>query len=203
MGSGPPFLIMNGAFSESDVVAFERLDAVRRSWGWFIALGAALMVLGVLAVAVPFMATLATTLFLGWILILGGIALGVHALQSQAWRGFPWVVLSAAVHIAAGVLLIAFPIAGTVTLTLVLAGFFTVDGLLKVVRAAQHRGMVSWGFLLFDGLVTLALGVLIWTQWPAAAVWVIGLLVGVHLLVGGMSMLQLAATARPLPRAAL
>jgi len=194
---------MKGAFTDCNVVVFERLDAVRRSRGWFIALGAALMILGVLAVAVPLVATLATTIFLGWILIVVGVVHGIHALQSRTWQGFPWAVLSAGVHIAAGALLLAFPIAGTLTLTLVLAGFFTVEGVLKAVRAVQHRGMENWGFLLFDGLVTLALGVLIWTQWPAAAVWVIGLLVGVHLLVGGMSMLLLAASARQLTRASL
>ena len=194
---------MNSAVTKSNVVVFERLDAVRRSRGWFIALGAALMILGVLAVAVPFVATLVTTIFVGWILVIGGIVHGVHAARSRAWQGFPWAVLSAALHVAAGVLLIAFPIAGTLTLTLVLAAFFTAEGILKVVRAAQLRGMPRWGFLLFDGLITLALGILIWTQWPAAAVWVIGLLVGVHLLVGGMSMLFLAASARNLTRASL
>jgi uncharacterized membrane protein HdeD (DUF308 family) len=194
---------MKDAFPESSVVVLERLDAVRRSRGWFIALGAALIILGILAVAVPFVATLATTMFLGWILIIGGVVHGVHALQSRTWQGFPWEVLSAAVYIAAGALLLAFPIAGTLTLTLVLAGFFTAEGILKIVRAVQHRGMARWGFLLFDGLITVALGVLIWTQWPAAAVWVIGLLVGVELLVGGMSMLLLATSVRRLTRASL
>jgi uncharacterized membrane protein HdeD (DUF308 family) len=194
---------MKAAFTRSNVVVFERLDAVRRGRGWFIALGAALMILGVLAVAVPFAATLVTTIFLGWLLIVVGIVHGVHALRSRTWQGFPWEVLSAALHLTAGVLLIAFPIAGTLTLTLVLAALFTAEGLLKTVRAVQHRGMPRWGFLLFDGLITLALGILVWTQWPAAAVWLIGLLVGVHLLVGGMSMLFLAASARRLTRASL
>jgi uncharacterized membrane protein HdeD (DUF308 family) len=110
---------MKGAFTDRNVVVFERLDAVRRSRGWFIALGAALMILGVLAVAVPLVATRATTIFLGWVLIVVGVVHGIHALQSRTWQGFPWAVLSAGVHIAAGVLLLAFPIAGTLTLTLV------------------------------------------------------------------------------------
>ena len=162
------------------------------------------MVLGFLAVAVPFAATLVSTLFLGWLLIVGGVVHAVHAARSRTWLGFPWEVLSAVLHVVAGVLVVAFPLAGTLTLTLVLAAFFTAEGVLKIFRAVQHRGMERWGFLLFDGIVTLALGVLIWTQWPGAAVWVIGLLVGVELLIGGMAMLSLAAAAaRPLTRSAM
>lgn len=160
--------------------------------------------LGFLAITVPFAATLATTLFLGWLLIVGGVVHAVHAARSRTWLGFPWEVLSAVIHVVAGVLVVAFPLAGTLTLTLVLAAFFTAEGVLKIFRAVQHRGMERWGFLLFDGIVTLALGVLIWTQWPGAAVWVIGLLVGVELLIGGMAMLSLAAAAaRPLTRSAM
>ncbi len=161
------------------------------------------MLLGFLAIAVPFAATLVSTIFLGWVLIFGGVAHAIHAARSRTWRGFPWAVLSAVLHVVAGVLVVAFPLAGTLTLTLVLAGFFTVEGVLRIVRALQHREMERWGFLLFDGIVTLALGVLIWTQWPGAAVWVIGLLVGVHLFLGGISMLALAASARSLTPSAV
>jgi uncharacterized membrane protein HdeD (DUF308 family) len=191
---------MSGTFVEGPTSALEGLDSIRRSRGWFIALGAALMLLGFLAIAVPFAATLVSTIFLGWLLIIGGVAHAVHAARSQTWRGFPWEVLSAVLHVVAGVLVVLFPLAGTLTLTLVLAGLFTVEGVLRIVRALQHRGMERWGFLLFDGIVTLALGVLIWTQWPGAAVWVIGLLVGVELFLGGVSMLALAASAQRLTR---
>ncbi len=194
---------MNGSFVEGRSLPFEELDPIRRSRGWFIALGAALMTLGVLAIAVPFAATLVSTIFLGWLLILSGIAEGVHAVRARAWQGFPWAVLSAALGVAAGILLLAFPIVGTLTLTLVLAGYFTAQGILKVVRAVQHRGMERWGFLLFDGLVTLALGILIWMLWPASSVWLLGLLVGVHLLVGGVSMLVLAVAAGQLTRSSV
>lgn len=194
---------MNGAFSESNVVVFERLDAVRRSRGWFIALGAALMVLGFLAIAVPFGATLVSTMFLGWLLIFSGVFQAVHAARSRAWQGFPWAVLSAALGVVAGVLLVAFPIVGTLTLTLVLAAFFTAQGVLRIILAVQHRGMERWGFLLFDGIVTLGLGILILAQWPSSSLWVLGLLVGIHLFVGGMSMLLLAVSAGRLTRGAV
>lgn len=194
---------MNASFVEGRSPSFEGLDAVRKSRGWFIALGVALMVLGVLSIAVPFAATLMSTIFLGWMLIFSGVAQGVHAVRARAWQGFPWAVLSAALGVVAGLLLIAFPIVGTLTLTLVLAGYFTAEGILRIVRAVQHRGMERWGFLLFDGIVTLVLGVLIWAQWPGSSVWLLGLLVGIHLLVGGMSMLLLGVTAGRLTRGAV
>jgi uncharacterized membrane protein HdeD (DUF308 family) len=188
---------------ESRSSAFEALDPIRHNRGWFIALGAALMILGFLAVAVPFAATLVSTMFLGWILVFSGIAEGVHAVRARAWQGFPWAVLRAVLGVVAGILLIAFPIVGTLTLTLVLAGFVTAEGVLKIIRAVQYRGMPRWGFLLFDGLVTLGLGILILAQWPGASLWVLGLLVGIHLLVGGMSMLLLAMSAGRLTRGAV
>jgi uncharacterized membrane protein HdeD (DUF308 family) len=162
-----------------------------------------LMILGVLAIAVPFAATLVSTIFLGWILIFSGVAQGAHAVRARAWQGFPWAVLSAALGVVAGILLIAFPIVGTLTLTLVLSAFFTAEGVLRIVRAVQHRGMERWGVLLFDGVVTLVLGVLILAQWPGSAVWVLGLLLGIDLLVGGMSTLLLASAAGRLTRGAV
>ena len=194
---------MNGSFVEDRSPVFEGLEAVRQSRGWFIALGAALIVLGFLSVAVPFAASLVSTIFLGWMLVFSGIVQGIHAVRARAWQGFPWAVLSSALGVVAGILLIAFPIVGTLTLTLVLAGFFTAEGIVKIVRAVQHRGMERWGFLLFDGIVTLVLGVLIWAQWPGSSVWALGLLVGIHLLVGGVSMLLFAAAAKHFTRSAV
>jgi uncharacterized membrane protein HdeD (DUF308 family) len=107
--------------------------------------------------------------------------------------------VSAIVQIIAGGLIMAFPTTGKVTLTLILAAFFLADGLLRIIRAVQHREMPAWGFLLFDGLVTLALGVLILWSWPSTAAWAIGLLVGVDLMIGGASMLLIGLGARPRP----
>ncbi len=164
---------MNGSFVGGRSLPFGELDAIRRSRGWFIALGAALMTLGVLAIAVPFAATLVSTIFLGWLLILSGIAEGARDPGSSV-AGVSVGGAQRRARRRCRILLLAFPIVGTLTLTLVLAGYFTAQGILKVVRAVQHRGMERWGFLLFDGLVTLALGILIWALWPAASVWVLG-----------------------------
>jgi len=179
----------------SEATTWSSLDEVRANRAWFIALGIGLILLGVLAIVIPFVATLATTLFIGWLLIIGGIAHAIHAFQNRRWAGFAWAIVSAILYVIAGILVVANPLVGTLTLTLVLAGFFIVNGVVKIIRALQHRAMSSWGWLLFDGIITLALGALIVAQWPATAVWAIGLLVGIELLLGGFSMVLLGSMA--------
>jgi uncharacterized membrane protein HdeD (DUF308 family) len=186
---------------ESDTTTFGLIDpgAVRENRAWFFALGIAFIVLGVLSILLPFAASLVTTIVIGWLLVLGGLFQGFHAVQNRRWAGSSWAIVGAVLQVIAGVLLIVFPVTGTVTLTLVLAAFFVAQGILKIIRAVQHRGMPAWGWLLFDGIVSLALGVMIWLGWPSTAAWALGLLVGIDLLMSGSSMLLigLGAGARP------
>jgi uncharacterized membrane protein HdeD (DUF308 family) len=183
--------------SRNDTVRLGPMAAVQEHRGWFIGLGIAFFILGVLAIAVPFVATLATTLFIGWLLIIGGVVSAIHAFQNRHWAGFPWALLGSILYVVAGFLIVLNPVVGTLTLTLILASLFLVSGFVKIVRALQHRGMSSWGWLLFDGIISLVLGGLIWAKWPSTAVWAIGLLVGVELLVSGSSMLMLGLLGRP------
>lgn len=177
------------------------LEGARANSGWFMALGATLMVLGLLAVLVPFVASLVTTIAVGWLMVLAGLSEGYHALQNQRWAGSGWELVSAVVQVVAGALVVAFPMTGKLALTVILAAYFLCEGVLKIIRAVQHRTVLSTGWLLFDGLLALALGVLILLHWPGAAVWAIGLLVGINLLSGGMSMLLIGALGRPAARA--
>lgn len=171
------------------------MSPIREKRGWFIGLGIAFVVLGVLAIFAPFFASIVTTMFLGWLLILGGIFQGVHAVQNRRWGGAGWAIASSVVEVIAGILLVVFPVTGTVTLTLILAVFFAAEGVIKIVRALQHRSLPAWGWLVFDGILTLALGVLILARWPSTAAWALGLLVGIDLLFSGSSMLMLGLSA--------
>jgi uncharacterized membrane protein HdeD (DUF308 family) len=170
---------------------------VRAARSWFIGLGVVFVLLGLLAVVVPFAATMATTMLIGWLMLIGGLFQGAHALRNRRWGGSGWALASAAVGVIGGGLVIAFPLAGTLTLTLILAGFFVAEGALKIVRALQHRGMPAWGFLLLDGAVALGLGLMIAVGWPSTAVWALGLLVGINFVFGGVSLLLIGAGARP------
>jgi uncharacterized membrane protein HdeD (DUF308 family) len=169
---------------------------VREHRGWFIGLGVAFLVLGALAIFLPFAASLVTTLVIGWLMVIAGVFQGVHAFQNRGWAHSGWAVVGAIVQIVAGALVVIFPLTGTLALTVILAAFFAAEGAFKIIRASQHRAMPAWGWLLFDGILCVGIGLLVLAGWPSTAVWAIGLLVGVNLLVGGASMLLLATTTR-------
>jgi uncharacterized membrane protein HdeD (DUF308 family) len=186
-----------------DVLSLEQVDlgALREYRGLFFGLGIAEVVLGALAILLPFIASLITAVVIGWLMIIGGFFQGVHALQSQRWGGRAWAVVGGVVQVIAGALVVAFPLTGTVTLTLVLAAFFLAQGVLKIIRALQHRALPAWGWLMFDGVLSLVLGLLIGLGWPSTAVWALGLLVGINLLFSGVSTLLIGAGAGSLSRA--
>jgi uncharacterized membrane protein HdeD (DUF308 family) len=172
------------------------MDALSRNWGWLLAVGILLIVLGLMAIATPVYATFAVQALLGWILIVGGIAQGVHAFMTRGWGGFLLELLSALLYLAVGILLLVNPVEGALALTIVLAAFLVVEGVFKIIMAWRVRGHPRWGWLLASGIVSLILGALIWAQWPSSALWVIGLLVGVHLLFTGWALVVLALAAR-------
>ena len=173
------------------------VTTVRENRGWFFALGIGLILLGAAAILLPFAASVVTTLVLGWLMIVGGLFQGFHAIQNRRWAGWGWGLASALLYAIAGALLVAYPITGTLTLTLVLAAFFAASGFFKILRAVQHRTMPRWGWLLFDGLLSLVLGIMIVAGWPSTAVWALGLLVGIDLVFSGSSMLVIAFAAGP------
>ena len=172
------------------------MDVLSRNWGWLLALAILLTLLGLIAIAAPVYATFAVQVLLGWILIIGGIAQGIHAFTVRGWGGFLFELLSALLYLAVGVLLLVNPVEGALALTIVLAAFLAVEGIFKIVMAWRVRRHPRWGWLLASGIVSLILGALIWAQWPSSALWVIGLLVGVHLLFTGWALTMLALAAR-------
>jgi uncharacterized membrane protein HdeD (DUF308 family) len=175
---------------------------VREHPGRFIALGISFMILGVLAIIMPFVAGVAIIIGLGWLLVLAGLVEGVHAVFDQRWGGSIWSFIGGLISVVAGVLLIARPVTGKLYVTLVLAAFLGAEGLVKVVRALSHRGLVVWGWMFLDGILSLLLGALIWLGWPSTAAWALGLLVGIELMFSGVSMLALGLGAGRVSEAA-
>jgi uncharacterized membrane protein HdeD (DUF308 family) len=157
-----------------------------------------LVILGVAAIIVPEIATLAFTLVIGWIfLISGGVGL-VTTFWMRHAPGFWWALLSAVIAIAAGVVLIRWPINGMVSLTLVLIAFFVVEGIATIMYAIDHRNQLSgrWGWMLASGIVDLILAGIIFAGLPGTAAWALGLLVGINLLFGGVAMIGMALAAK-------
>jgi uncharacterized membrane protein HdeD (DUF308 family) len=172
------------------------MEALSKNWGWLLALGILMIILGVFAIGAPAVATLAAQVALGWILVIGGIAEGIHAFMAQRWRGFLLELLSAILYVAVGVLLLVNPVAGALALTVVLAVFLIVEGIFKAIMALRVRDHRGWGWLLASGILSLILGILIWSEWPYSGLWIIGLLVGIQLLFTGWALIMLALAAR-------
>jgi len=171
------------------------LETLKASSGWFVALGVVLIVVGTLAVGSSFVATLATVFAFGSLLLVGAAAQIVGAFFSRKWSGFFLELLAGILYLIVGLLMLAHPAAVAAGLTLMLAVFFLVGGITRVVVALAER-FDGWPWLLTSGVITALLGLLIWTQWPLSGLWVIGLFVGIELIFCGWSWVMLGLAAR-------
>ncbi|HET7756630.1 MAG TPA: HdeD family acid-resistance protein [Steroidobacteraceae bacterium] len=184
--------------SDATRVASELAGAVRRHRVLFLAEGIALVILGLLAVMAPAVASVAATVFFGWILLVSGVAGLLTTLRGRQVPGFAWSLLSAVVGIVAGLLLLGWPLQGTLSLTAVLIAFLWVEGIVTIMYALEHRDALSgrWGWMLASGILDVGLGVLILAGLPGTALWALGLIVGINLLFGGWALILMALHAR-------
>ena len=177
------------------------LNALRGNWFWFVMLGIALVVLGAIALGSVMIASLATAVAIGMLIFLGGVAETLGAFWCRGWSGFFFHLLSGVLSIVIGVIFLRAPVGALLALTLLVASFLMVGGIFKIVAAVSYR-FAAWGWPLVSGIVDLILGVLIWQEWPASALWVIGLFVGINLVFRGFNWIGLGLSLRALPRPA-
>ena len=171
-------------------------EAVRRHRGMFLFEGIVLSTLGVIAVLVPAIASIAATLFFGWILLFSGIVGLFTTFRGRQLPGFWWSLLSAIIAIVAGVLLIGWPVQGLFSLTSVLIAFLLVEGAVTIFYALEHRtGPVRWGYMLASGVIDLVLGLILFAGLPGSAIWALGLLIGINLFFGGWALILMALSA--------
>lgn len=188
-------------------VILRDLHELRHKWGWFLALGIAMIVLGIIALGLIPAASLATVLVLGWLMIFSGIVEAVHAFQVRGWGGMFLHLIAGIAGVLIGLLIVTHPVAGALAWTLLFASFFTVIGLFRIFAAIRLK-FPHWGWAVFDGSVTLLLGILLWADWPWSGFWFLGMAVGISLLLRGWSNVMLALAVRnlvpavPLSRAA-
>ncbi len=162
---------------------------------WFFILGILLIVLGAVAIAFPFLTTIATKIFVGWLFLIGGIVQIVHAFSTKGWSEFFLNLLMGVLFLIAGAWLAFFPLTGIVTLTIFLAAMFAIQGIIEISMALRMRPDDGWGWMLFAGIVALAVGIMIVMDLPSSAAWAIGLLVGINLLMTGVAYLFLPMAA--------
>ena len=163
------------------------MEEIRNSWGWFLGLGILLMLLGAICIIGDVTATFATVLVFGWLLLFSGIIALVHAFGTRNWSGFFLNLLSALFRGFTGYLLIRYPLAGAASLTLILASFFVVSGMFRAIAAGMMK-FPRWGWAVFSGVVSIALGVMLLAQMPLSTLWFIGFAIGVDLICDGASL---------------
>lgn len=169
---------------------------ISEKWGWFLALGIALIVIGLAAIVWPFPATIAAKVVLGWLFLVGGVVLVIHAFSAQGWGGVLWNLLIGILYLVAGGYLAFFPLTGLLTLAILLAILFLAEGIFECIMAFRIRPHEGWGFMLLSGIAAFAVGVIIALGLPATATWALGLLVGINLLFSGWSYVFLALAGR-------
>jgi uncharacterized membrane protein HdeD (DUF308 family) len=172
--------------------------SIHEHWGLFLAEGIILVLLGIIAIVVPPIATLAFTIIIGWLFLVSGIIGLVTTFWARGAPGFWWSLISAIIAIAAGVVLLLWPISGTISLTLVLIAFFIVEGIASIMYAIDHRNQLTgqWGWMLVSGIIDLILAAIIFAGLPGTAFWALGLLVGINMLFGGAALIAMALAAR-------
>ena len=187
MSTGFPFFMSGGA-----------VDPLRRRWGWFLFLGICLILAGTAAISRPAFATITAVELVGYLMLFGAgveIASGIWA---GAWGGFFLHLLCGLLYLFFGSLVLERPVEFAAGATLVLAVFFAISGIVRMLFSITHR-FHGWVWMLLSGLVSFALGVMVWRQWPSGTFWVIGTLVGIDLIFVGWSWVMLGLAVRSLP----
>jgi uncharacterized membrane protein HdeD (DUF308 family) len=172
--------------------------AVREHWKAFLFEGIVLSIIGLAAMIVPPLASLAVTIFLGWMFLVSGVAGLVVTYWGRNMPGFWWSLISAALAVLAGGILLARPMQAVLTLTIVVGAYFLAEGVATIMYALEHRRELSgrWSWLLVAGLMDIVIAFFIIAGLPGSAEWAIGLLVGVNLLFGGATLIGMALAAR-------
>jgi uncharacterized membrane protein HdeD (DUF308 family) len=173
----------------------EELDHVHRHWGWFLALGVLLLLMGTIAISFAIATSIVTMIFFGTLLLVSGVVQTISAYRHHATSGFWLQLLAAVLDIVVGGLIVMRPLAGAIVLTLVLAAFFFIGGIYRVVGAASARGH-GWGWVLLSGTVDILLAILLLTGWPFSGLWFIGVCIGIGLLFRGWAWVMFSMIAR-------
>jgi uncharacterized membrane protein HdeD (DUF308 family) len=173
-------------------------NSMREHWGMFLVEGIVLLGLGLLAILIPPLATLGVTILFGWLFLISGVMGLIATFWARQAPGFWWSLVSAVLGISAGLVLLASPASGALSLTLILIVFFVIEGVASVMYALEHRQQLSgrWGWMLASGIIDLTLAAMVFAGLPGSAAWAVGLLVGINMIFGGSALIAMALDAR-------
>lgn len=165
---------------------------LQKHWKLFLGEGVFFIVLGTLAIIVPHVFTIGITLFLGWLLLVGGIVQIIRAVSIINMPGFSLWFFIGLLQAVIGYFLVAEPAQGSLTLTMLLTVFFAMEGSAKIYLALMMRPLARWDWVLFSGITALFLAIVVWIGWPETGLWVMGLLLGINMIFLGWSLIKIS-----------
>lgn len=173
----------------------EMAETISEYRTWFIVLGVALILLGVVALFFPVLTTIAAKVFLGWLILISGVVQAVHAFSTQKWSGFFYNLLIGLLYVLVGAWLAFLPLTGILSLTFMLAFLFILQGVLEIGVALKIKPDEGWGWMMAAGIVAVLAGIMLILKLPSSAAWAIGLMVGISMISAGWAYLSLALRA--------
>ena len=178
-----------------------RFGEVQKNWGWLLALGILFIVLGTIGLGMTAFLTLASVLFFGVLLLIGGIAQAIEVFKAKGWKSIAWHMFIGLLYLVAGATVITDPLGASIALTLVIGVAILVAGVMRVMMAFQIKGTKGWGWTLASGVISVILGLMILAEWPVSGLWIIGLFVAIEMIVHGWSCVFIALAARSAQKA--
>jgi uncharacterized membrane protein HdeD (DUF308 family) len=169
---------------------------VRHASTWSIVWGVLLIICGILAVALPFVAAVAVSVVVAWLIVFAGVVHLVVAFHAHSAGSVIWKLLVGLAYLIFGGYLIVHPVLGVTSLTLLLACLFLIEGILNIVLFFKMRALQGSSWVLVDGIITLILGLMIYLQWPTSSLWAIGTLVGISMIISGVTRVMLSTAVR-------
>ncbi len=173
------------------------LGDLKKHWGWMMGLGITFLILGTIGLGVAIFLTLASVVFFGVLLLIGGGFQLAHAFTCcKGWSGFLSHAVNALLYLVVGLVIVNNPLVASTLLTLIIGVALITVGIFRAVFALQHRGTPAWSWTLFSGVLSILIGLMIIAQWPASGLWVIGLFIALELIMAGWSYILLALSVR-------
>ncbi|AMN56095.1 hded protein [Roseibium algicola] len=180
--------------------AVQAVENMRRkiqdNWGWFLALGIALVIGGIILIAAPLATSIAVTILIAAVLFVGGLVQIYNSFKTHGTASFLWNLITGIIAVIGGIVIYVNPLAGTIALTLVIAAIFVAQGISQILLAFKLKPHDGWVWVLIAGLVSLVAGAMIWLELPSSAAWALGLLAGISVLINGWSYIAIALAAK-------
>lgn len=177
-------------------VTLNAVEHIRKNWGWFLTLGIVFLIGGTFAIAMPFVASIAVTIIVGISLVFVGIVQIVQAWSIRSWGGFIWQLIFGLIALGGGLVIWLFPLQGTLALTIVAAAIFLAKGVTQLILGFQMRPHSGWGWMVFSGLLSAVVGILIWSYFPGSTIFTLGTLAGISLIFTGWTYIMISMAAR-------